>query len=238
MSIAIAHRVPASSTSPFAIAASKYDTPFTDAEVGAYEHWILGGTSASLTGLIAGKSLTPQGSVTYNADHVQLSAGANQGLVTDYADSATPEDTMCVVMRDNAGNNVRFMGNDSHLPILSNNDNSLIYTESGIHTVDDTGFNLTANTWYFIGFARSYVGFSNITRVFIGGLGTHENAEPGTYSPDVDDNLGIGTVSGSASGTLEFAEFALFDRCLTLSDMEGIYERAKVRQADRGLIIT
>lgn len=224
---------------------------FVDYEVDSapYDHWILRGSSASLAGKSAGRMLTPQSNdPTYLSTHVVIDGHTGQGLLTDLTDSAAQ--SMAVIIKRpsiplsklqlifgaieaGTGSAGYFEGIGAGSVMTCN-----LRGWSGLVTKPSLRLPGAVEDWIFLAFSESSVSGSSTGTVFAGGSADGNSA---TLTQPLNKlvtsrKLGLGSafLAGGLGLNLEVAEFMLWDRALSVADLESVYGRAKERMAGRG----
>ena len=227
------------------LAATDYEL-LVNYEPDAWGHWNFGTSSASLTDLTAGKTLTLAGTApTYNSNGVVIAGGLNSGLVSGLVDGN--ERTFCAVIK---------------VPSLASYAGALI---AGI--ISDTqgfaGFITTASSVYsLLPIVRGATGitqntatgtvqdeyvfvalsWSNATKTlnkFFGGRISASQTST-TSKTNSSSNLGFGNISytnSSYHSPIEICEGILYDKALSLSEISAVYVRSKQRMATKGITL-
>lgn len=201
----------------------------TNYELDAAGHWLLGGSSASLTDIKSGALLTFAGGATapvYSSNFVTLSGNAG-GLKSPTADRL--DRTVCVVFKYSASGSFLIGGS------WSGSTGAVIYQGAASILVAPSPVALTnpaaAGNWVFAAFSTA----TNLTRRAKIGGGTVLN---GSAAHTLHGNVAIGDQSsGGLVGAADYAEFIVFNRAMTEAEMDAIYARSKVRMAARGLAV-
>ncbi|MDX7162102.1 MULTISPECIES: hypothetical protein [Klebsiella] len=221
-------------------------------EADAYEHWALNGSNSSLTGMVNRKVLTRVGDITA-ADGIfsmQVNTTAKLGLKSDKADSRVQ--TQCAVIRvdstpSSSSSASILMGT------LNQSAGSAVYIDENPFirrqfrpTISITGEKSAtglANKWLFVGFSENGTASGMISTVLVGGdspsIVTKDYAQAKTVSTNY---VSVGPIDYSAStgGTavkLDVAEYIVYDKALSPSQLLAVYIRSKTRLANRGFMI-
>lgn len=207
-------------------------------EIGAYDHWVFGGSSASLAGAVNGKSLTPQATPTYGANYVRINNAVSSALLTDIVDTAMPADCYCMVVRPNTGTASglllsTYTGTQGFMIYKLSN---LLYQLHGAAPASTT-LPVTDAVWRFVAVSRDLPNQQLIH--YVGGSGGVAMAKTSYVPPTTPTPVGLGrnAYASSGGGTLDYAEFAAFDRPMTIADIGVLYARSKARMAKRGISV-
>lgn len=219
-----------------------------DVESNPYEHWIFGSGADSLEGLRQGKVLTPQStSPSFNAASMVVSTLKGKGLKTTLSDAASM--TIVAVMKRPAApppGTVQIVAGTLEQS-GGNGAGSAIYFNSS--TPSDVSGNirgggattramgLGVGAWMFVAHSEGVQSTSIRRILYVGGQAS--NAEQVVAGPKIvsphEIVLGNGYYSGGVGPSIEVAEFLLFDRFLTLNELDGLYARTKLSMSARGL---
>lgn len=244
------HRLPFSVTDPTLTQLNPADVEaLGGSEFGAFGHWTLGGTSASLTDP-NGAALTAQGTLpTYSSNYLTIPATAGNALISGLSDSLALENTICAVVRKAVGNTTDFlMGNFSNA--AGNKGGGFSVTSGASYpramagwsigvgpNAALPGFSFTTG-WQFVAMSRDFRAVSKPVKFLLGGTTAYEASFTGTYTLPPDPRLALGNMAYSlSSGTMDAAEFIVFPRALTATELTAVYNRSKARAAVRGLTV-
>ena len=228
---------------------------FVDYEVNSapYDHWMLRGSSASLAGKLAGRMLTPQSDApTYLSAHVVIDGHTGKGLLTDLTDSAAQ--SMAIIIKRPA--DIPLSKLQLIFGAIDAGTGSTGYFEGigagSVMTCNLRGWSGSvkkpslrlpgvAGDWMFLAVSESSGLGSSTGTVFAGGSADGNSA---TLTQPLNKSLtsrklGLGSayLAGGLGLNLEVAEFILWDRALSVADLEDVYGRAKERMTGRGLTL-
>jgi len=225
-------------------------------EVSAYEHWVFDTANAdSLIGAVNKKLLIAQSTPpVYSANYISMTNyPVGKGLLTDLDDSATPSDTMFAVVRDTSTKGLQGIfgslgtsaeGGGGVIFNLQDAARTAFAYHHGVSTSTSTPADVPAiaGQWRFVACSRAFAAGNNVLRILVGGGNGNELANTGTYlKAPTGRKLGLGSPYFPASGVstfqVDYAEFGVFKRALTLADLKAVYARSKVRMAQRGIVI-
>ncbi|KAB7782180.1 hypothetical protein [Methylorubrum populi] len=235
----------ASATAPVLPANSVKSLFPTGPEFDADAHWLLGGSAASLVDVVSGRSLIPAGAApTYGTNFVTTADSNASGLLSPFDDAV--EQTVCTVFqRPSVGGDAVIFGSLTSSSAAGGN-GALMLT-SGALQAQTRGYTAepvsvaqsaatAAGTWYFLAIAQT----ATERRIVRGALGT-AIITAGTKTlatPMRKVALGNGGYgSSSFLKGLSAAEFINYSRGLTVDEMAAVYERSKLRMADRGITV-
>ena len=228
---------------------------FVDYEVDSapYDHWLLSGSSAALTGKVAGRMLTPQSvAPMYLSTHTVIDGHTAKGLLSDLTDSAAQ--SMAIIIKRPAdmpaGLQLLFgaidagTGSAGYFEDIGTGDRMTCNVRGWSGSVLKPSLRLPGEVgdWMFLAFSESSSSGSSTSTVFAGGSPDGNSA---TLTVSVNKSvtsrkIGLGNAF-LASGlglNLEVAEFMLWDRAISVADLSDVYGRAKVRMAGRGLTLS
>lgn len=227
---------------------------FTDYEPDADEHWMFqGGTSAVLTGKVAGGVLTPQNAApTYASDSLSTPTVAGNALLSPYGEIAAQVDTIFTVFKTVAtasGLEVLFgtlppaTDATGGSPFLSGASpaRKLFLTYRGVVSSGDSSLTVAKDAWHFLSLARD---FSGTTKTIRGNLDGHAFSftAPSAYVPAPSPRkIALGNAYyGSSTVVVQtsYAEFGIFDQALSADDLQALYTRRKAKMADRSIVVT
>ncbi|MGX1096502.1 hypothetical protein [Amorphus sp. MBR-141] len=226
--------------------------PYSQAEVGAYGHWMFqAGDSGGLTSIIGNRALVAQSTPTYAADYVSLDFRyEGDALISDFEDNdTTVEVTMAAVVRAsiNTGNSVVFGSYEDGTPggfRLALGSGAVTCSSQGdFGFVTPPGLSFPTATWFFVaaskGIARD--GAKSLS-IYLGGVGSYINFDRDTYTPaGASRYFSFGNAysgAGTGSGVLDVAEAILFDRFMGIAEINALYARSKKRMAAAGITVT
>ncbi|WP_104488831.1 hypothetical protein [Acinetobacter indicus] len=216
-------------------------------EEDAYGHWVFGGDANSLVDKVNSRSLTLQAGATiqpeYGENYVRLSAAKGQSLqsglldsaVTDYTVSGVvmPEDVALMVLLGNLGSNDVGLG----AGLFTSENKVYVTARTGVSSVD-AGLALDMSKPAFISMSvNKTTGVVNIVAMQNGA--TFENTATGAQV-EAAAPISVGnsrfTIS-AAYNTLKnkYYEAIIHDKALSIAEMKAMADRAKIRQANRGL---
>jgi len=220
-------------------------------EADAVEHWLLGNNDASLIGLKGASSLSPAGEApSYGAGYISISTGTTRGLLTSIPDG--DELTVCAVVKLDAtpsglnriiaGTSQAGTGDGAGFALYntaSGGASALIRPNSSEVLFGSTAMDPADGAWGFHALAIKGTGVDRARVGMVGGIGTASAALATAYSPSTR-NVALGNayyVDGSDTfrAGMDVAEFIVFDRALTASELALVYQRSKGRMAARGI---
>lgn len=204
-------------------------------ELGASQHWLFGGGSESLTDLIAGTTMVPQGVAPgYGDSYVEVDLDDANWLDTGISDTNDIEDTWCVVFRPTSFDNSSLLANGSNKIIAFNSVYDGIF--SGISEI---GINPTE--WYFAAASRrTDQGDNPQSRTMCacgpGGAGSINTSvdTPGTYTANAG-NFALGSKDNYKIGQFDVAEVIRFSSFLDREEILEVCRRSKARLDKRGI---
>lgn len=220
-------------------------------EADAYGHWLFGGSSASLTDQVNGRSLTVQSDgVSYpDAAYLSMSGAQGKGILTDIEETATIADTIAIVVRRTVSGPIGMIfgslspstdtPTSGFSPFFSPGD-SIWVRANGLNTSSNTGLTDAQDTWHFIATSRDFAVASHPSKVLVGGQAIYERTDAsGTFEPAPPPRkIAIGSAYYNASNlTMDVAEFMYFDRAMSAAELTDLYARSKARQAARGVTV-
>lgn len=207
----------------------------------SYDHWMLGGGASSLIGIKSGTSLTPKNSApTYFTSYATL-GGYQQSLLSGLTDRDGL--TMCVVVRDDNFDNINksiVVANSG--AGLSGQALSLVggvapYARSVVRgntpLIRDRAFGAISGDWYFL--AMSQEGL--VAFPYIGGA-ANAAAASSTSKIASTFKVALGNTYEAAAvfnNGMSIAEFIIFERGLSVEEIDAVYGRSKSRMAERGI---
>lgn len=229
---------------------------FNGVERNAYGHWTFGDNADSLIDALNDRVLTLQNASfppTYNQSHITHSVVNGRALMSDYVEAAgSGAYTICAVQRvpQGVGPTPELFGNMSTStggsPFLGPETPELereIYNtyRGAFHSVG-SGFKIKMGQWFFL--ANSfYYGPSNAAglktlRGQSGVTNTFQSGPPAGAYIKSSLPLALGNPAlASATGSIDTAEFVIFDSALDLAGMQAVYVRSKQRMLRKGIVI-
>ncbi|MCP4589014.1 hypothetical protein [Pseudoalteromonas sp.] len=220
-------------------------------EKDAYGHWAFGNIQP-LVSKVSDKGLTEQSvSPVYSENYLTLS-GDGKSLLSDFADSNI-NCTIATVFK---------VDSYSDVPVIFG---SLGPTSSGgggiymfTNTEDQTGSlfanyrgtnlgntpiatGLSANTWYFLALSREVIDETGKIglKVKVNEIASvsRNQTNAGLYQPNESIACGQAFYGTSQGAITDFAEFIIFDKALTIDELNSLYFRSKSRMAKLGINI-
>ena len=228
------------------LAATDYEL-LVNYEPDAWGHWNFGTSSASLTDLTQGKSLTLAGTApTYNSTGVVVAGGLNSGLLSDLADGT--ERTLCAVVKipdlssflgaNVAGNVGTSEGFGMFVHKSSGQYGILPIVRGGTGITGDTFAGLNVGDYVFLAISYTQTGSNKLNKFFGGKLSSSITSATAKTASAV--KMAFGNVQYSTSSyhaPLEISEGILYDRALSLIEIAAVYARSKTRMATRGITV-
>lgn len=225
-----------------------------EVESSPYDHWILKGSSASLVGLKSGRVLTPQSTLpTYQPGYLNMTSEVGKALLTDMTDAAAQ--TVVVILKRPV------LPINSEVQILAGAIDTVgsgaASTGSGIYVQGTTSASLTLNIrggsglllttapgavgdWTMVAFGEQSDATSLAGTSYAGGAATNKTTSwPGVAKRVSTRKIAIGNgyYGSGVISALSIAEVLLYDRALSVAELDAVYARAKVRMASRGLTL-
>jgi hypothetical protein len=215
-------------------------------EMDSYEHWLLGPDNTSLLGLAHGRSLTSLGTEAYSSNSLEISQSVSMDSTLIDPQFVT---MVAVIRRYNPSGRVSISGNlyDG----FGGGDGGVEINISPGPTFGMSAFNISLQDWStdpvtipgangdWIFVAASTTGWGNFRmRSFVGGSGGYSDLGPTGQNrqPTFSRPIRLGHY-WSPTATTDVAEFILYDRALDISEMQAVYNRSKLRLADRGITV-
>lgn len=223
-----------------------------DYETESFDHWLFNNGSASLVGLKAATVLTPQTDApTFSATNLILNNSYNKALLSEMDDAAE----MCIAMvikrrADLVGGDMGVLsgtlGISSESPayggsLFESVSHALYSNTRGIAQAGPLVLPGSVGEWVFV--AQSEDGVLPSSNVlYVGGVGT-STASSSTNKRVRLNKVALGCAYYNNSAVLdvpnlEVAEFILFPRALSITELNGVYERSKIRLANTNSGIT
>ncbi|HEO1767954.1 hypothetical protein [Acinetobacter baumannii] len=221
----------------------------------AYGHWLFGGGPSSLVDVVNGRILTLQSGATvqpiYADKTVTLSTAIGNALLTDLVDSSAQSLTLCAVVKCTTTALAILLGN--LVPGTSTTSSGLGAFASagkGYLTVKPVTANGSAGipslsppspiiqtSNFFI--ATSINKNTKKGVVYIQQAGAESSNEASytasSYEPSAN-KIGIGNVAYATGGnTTIYSEAIVFDKALTLAEIQAVALRSKDRMANRNI---
>lgn len=205
------------------------------AEVSSYGHWRFTGGAQSLVGLGRGPTLALQSAApTYAASHLTLVD--ENALLTGLNTSPATDFTVCLAVRVPAAvtSTIVLAGNQASTPERGRRitRNAVVADRVAACRVG-SGFNSTIqipdDTWVFVALSQTAAGAATI----YGGGGVYETGAVVPSAAVVGDvSFAIGSpYAGSGTQTADYAEAIVFNRALTVVDLDAVYGRTKAALA-------
>jgi len=216
-------------------------------EPGAYDLWQFGNSSASLRGLQNSRTMVAQSDQpTFSENYLTLSAGVGKALLSGLAETAALQDTICGVFRMPAVGASAFVFMGSLEPssaggggLFLTTPNLVAHNQRGKTNLSQaTGLTNTAGQWVFFAMSRDFVDTGNVV-VMAGGQAAFVDQVDGVYVPAALP-IGIGNsgyTSGHSTNEFDCAELAIFEKALTVEQLQNVYLRSKSRMAQRGITV-
>lgn len=245
-------RLPISVSGPLPVIPDADITYLTGYEPDSYDHWVFdSGSANSLVGLNRQRPLTAQapGAIVYSDRYLTLSSAVGNGLMSGLEDVAQAKYTMCAVVREPApqGTGVKTIfgtyaaaNNQTVLSVASPNRKAYV-NYSGLPQAAMEPV-VAAGTWYFVATSLDFgpgTSSAHSLKSMVGGSSPVSLAGTGAHTPSgLKLTLGNGWYGAGAAGTLQFAEFILYDRALSAAELQAVYVRSKGRMAASGITVT
>lgn len=216
-------------------------------EPGAYDLWVFGGNSDSLVGAQSGRALTPQSSTpAFEGNHMVMSTGVGNALLSDFPDSSDAADTVCIVARldDLSGSSILMtMGNldpsDGYGSFVGSGGEFSGVSRGAFGSATNIGVECPEGEWFFWAVSRSMSAPTRQVITMMGDLGNNTRSSGSAYSPSANP-VAIGNGWNSATHRtrdMRVAELIIFPSALNLAQMQQVYERSKLRMAARGIAL-
>jgi len=237
-----------------ALSASRWSPVFGDLpEADAIDHFLFGGSDASLIGLKGRLTLAPanpSAPPSYANAFLHTAAGGQNGLV-----SSLPEPdafTVCTVMRYDgqdgrgsiiAGTLQGGAGDGKGFGILrggASDTFQLLARPNGTVTFMPAANIVGARGgWMFM--AMTFEVGSRAWKAYVGGASMVSNVLAQAYAKSAR-NLALGNAYYASSttpydGSVAHAEMVVFDHALTQAELDAVYARSRSRMASRGIAI-
>ena len=225
-----------------------------EVESSPYEHWILKGAGSSLVGLKNGRALTPQSTLPiYQPGYVDITSEIGKALLTDMTDAAAQ--TLVLIMKRPTlpvNSEVQIIGG-----AIDTVGSGVTSTGSGMYAQGTTPTSLTLNIrggsgllltntpgavgdWMMAAFAEQSDATALSGTSYAGGASTNKTTSWAGTSKRVSTRkiaVGNGYYGSGMITTLSLAEVILYDRALSVAELDAVYARAKARMESRGLTL-
>lgn len=217
-------------------------------EFDSWEHWCFDtGASSGLTGRVNRRPLTLQGAApAYSADHVTL-GGQGNALLSDMDESHTW--SICMVAKypvtasvfagtsDNATNK----GSSLELRVGGSvgevNADVEGMTPSEYRNLDISPSPTPGSIWLFAAMALDFAP-GPLRRLYASGQYDQFTGDTGTHTLNGKIAIGNKSKTTSLGASIEIAEAILYNRVLSLAEMQTIHARSRLRAARRGIVIS
>jgi hypothetical protein len=224
-----------------------YKLSVNSIEPAAWEHWLFtdqatGVSTTPIPGLKSVGTLSPAANYTKTPNSIILPAGvANfaNGFNTGFADAG--DFTICGVFKRpplNAVDNIVLFSNNGFgaggfVSFIPSNDNSVILTQgNGYANQAFATENIVVGDWFFFAFrSKALVNATALNGTFT------DSAVARTF---IGANISVGNIyhtQAVPSPALEFAEVIIFNKTLTIAEIQQVYGRSTIRMAQRGIDI-
>lgn len=226
-----------------------------DYEPTSYDHWIFDkGGVAGLTGRNQGKLLTPQSDApAYSGAHLTLNTASGKALLTDLEDSAAPQDTICAIFRPQVSAGMHFpfgclgetgnnTGGGPYLQGTEPSRNIFLTYRINVASAVNTGVPVAGGNWYFLAVSRNFAagaGAKALT-MLLGGQSPYVLSNSLLYGRAASPRkqaLGNPYYAAAGAGSMDFAEFVVFNKALSAAELAAVYARSKARMAARGITV-
>lgn len=224
-------------------------------EADAYGHWMFGVDSSSLVDRVNARSLTLQVGATippvYSANHVQLANLNGNALISDLVDAAATNITAVFIAKASTAGLHIIGGN---LPPSA----STAASGSGVFVSANKSYlnsrPLAANATGMISNVTSNQVFDQTNNVLIaisvnkttkqciiytqqnGVESSTTSAYTGTYETSPNKiSVGNGYYTAASGPTTSFVEAIIYDKALSVAELQAVATRAKLRQQNRGI---
>lgn len=217
-------------------------------EAGARGHWLLGSDYPTYIDLINGRALLKRsGGADPTVGPNSLSvAGVINSMLTPFLDALVQ--TQCIVFkRINTVASQSLFGtrlgsalDGSGAVVSSTGGGTGINFRCATNVIQNISFggNTTVGQFFFAALAEDHSGASRRSIAYIGGIGANEAlAQPNLKQASALNIAAIGGYFNGYSDTVEAAEVISFDSFKTTADLDAIYQRTKLRMAQRGVSV-
>ena len=222
----------------------------------AYAHWLFGGSASSLVDVVNNKQLTLQPGATinpaYSENGVTISTAYGNSLLSDITDAASQNITMIAVVRCNTTSLAVLLGN--LLPTGVNTSSSCgafasagkayatvkpSVSGSGVLNSLTPPASITQTSTFFIAVIVDKVAQKAVIHIEQGAVdSSNEGVFSSTYETSLN-KIAVGnncyTTSATTSNTATYNEVIIFDRALTLAEIQAVATRSKERLANRNV---
>lgn len=228
-----------------------------DYEPTAWAHWIFDRGAGSMSDRVNQRELAPiSNAPTFQSNYITIPNASSSGLYTGFEDIEAAKDTLFGVFRLPATNNmISIMGGYSYPSAVRG---GMTYVSSGTIelrelrlifagttiTQRNTSMGVPTGVWVFVATSRDFSGATKHVSCLVGGEEGYEGTGTGTYlprvSPDNPNNqivLGRDDYTSGAGGDFDCAEFGIFDRVLSLTELQSLYARRKAALAEKGITV-
>lgn len=237
---------------------SNVDDLLPNLEYEAYGHWVFENASSSLVDKVNNKTLTLQSGAAYTPVYsslgVTISTAFGNALVSDLSDSSDQSVTLAAVVRCSSTALAILLGNlvpgssttSSGLSAFASAGKGYLTVKpaaansvGGISSLSPSiGPTQTAN--FFIAISVDKLTKKGIVYIKQGAV---EMTNEATYTASTYESsankYAVGnnsyTTSATLSNTATFAETVIFNKALTLSEIQAVASRAKERMNNRGI---
>lgn len=229
-------------------------------ENGCFGHWLLGSDSASLVDAVNGRLLTLQNGATvqptYSDSGVTISTAVGNALLSDLTDTSSQDITMTAVVRCNVSALCILLGNlvpsndvtESGLSAFVSSNKAYLTVKptaasgasvNGISSLTPSAsINQTSNFFIAISVNKS----TRSGTIFISQNSTESSVNVTYSSPTYEDSVNKFAIGNSVysssnviSNTATFAEAIIFDKALTLTEIQAVATRSKERLSYRNI---
>lgn len=218
-------------------------TLLSDAEYGAFGHWLFGGGPDSLTGITSDNKTLITGTTAplWSSNYVTLN-GFNAGLKSTMETDSYNEVSLCMVFKtqstlnsDVIAGNATTTGSNGGFFVGTNASNELYVTIHGVVNNLVIGSELQPDTWYFLGLSLDLT-TGSLVKYTLSGI-SDSKTYTGNYISNAD-KISVGnSYINNASRPIDYAEFILFPYALSESGLNSVYNRSKSRMSDKGIVI-
>jgi hypothetical protein len=221
----------------------------------AWDHWIFGKNASSLTGRVNGHVLAVQTGATilpvYNDNNVVLDAKNGNAIIADFVDGATQNTTLTAVVKTNSTGLAILMGTlvpgsytgSSGHGIFAGGEKGYVtvkpLTASNAGGADSkTPLNDIDQIEYFF-ISASVNKTTKTVIIYTERLGVGASLQfvwSSAYQASLNKiAVGNGYYSGAIATSLTFAEAIIHDKALSLSRLQDMASKSKLRMKNRGI---
>ena len=224
-------------------------------EADAYGHWLFGTDSSSLVDKVNARNLTVQAGATvqptFNSNYVQLANQNGNALISDLVDAALTDITAIFVVKTStaglhiAGGNLptssSTTASGSGIFVSANKS----YLNSKPAVANGTGFISNVTSGQVIDQVNNFLVAMSINKTTkqcliytmqSGIESSFSSAFSGTYENSPNHiSVGNGYYTAAAGPTTSFAEAIIYDKALSVAELQAVATRAKLRQQNRGI---